>query len=459
MKGRTRIRAALLVTAVAAVLVVSPGGKASAAPYEFEFTVDDYAKEAVFYGWVEFRALIENTGTEADTIDLVLTEHNPPNWYSDICIHGKCYSSGIAEIELAAGATDTVLVNVRAKAVAEMFSLTLTGTMRHDPGVVRQETFAAFAGLPSILLVDDDDGAGYETYMDAALDSAGYDVRTWDADSLGRPGAVQLASYWAVFWTTADGSASYITSSDEQDMITYLDGGGNLCLASMEFLSTRGGATTFTTDYLHILSWNNDTGSTVAGGFAGDPISSGMVLSLMAGPFVPNNSDNMLISTPADSIFKSGVGTNGLKIEENGHKAVFLSFPFEVVSTIAPYPNNQKTLMSRIMDWFDPPTSGIDDVARPGTSINLGQNSPNPFSGTTHIAFSVPRGAGNVELTVYNVNGQVVRRLVDGAAQATDGRVAWDGSDNAGRPVASGVYFYKLTVNGKSAFKKMVLSR
>jgi hypothetical protein len=459
MKCTTGMRTTLVLATLGAVLIAVPLTGAVAAPYEFEFTVEDYALETILYGWARFDVWIENTGTMPDTIDLVLTEHQPPNWYSDICIRGKCYSGGVAEIVLAAGESDSMQINVRAKGVVDMFSVTLTGTMRHGAGVVRAETFTAFAATPSILLVDDDDGASYETYMEAALDSAGYKVRTWDADSLGRPGAVQLSSYWAVFWTTADGSASYITSSDEQDMMTYLDGGGNLCLASMEFLSSRGGATTFTDDYLYILSWNNDTGSTVAGGFPGDPISNGMVLSLMAGPFVPNNSDNMLVATPADSIFKSGVGTNGLKVEEGGHKAVFLSFPFEVVSTIAPDPNNQETLMSRIMGWFDPPPAGIDDGARHGTAVSLSQNSPNPFSGKTHIAFSVPHGAGDVELTVYNVKGQVVRRLVDGAAEVSRGQITWDGTDSAGRPVASGVYFYKLTAYGQSAFKKMVLSR
>jgi hypothetical protein len=350
-------------------------------------------------------------------------------------------------------------VNVKAKSVVDMFSVTLTGSMRHDPGFQRSETLTAFAATPSLMLVDDDNGASYETYMEAALDSAGYPCRLWDADSLGRPGPVQLASYWGVLWTTADGSASYITSGDEQDMMTYLDGGGNLLLASMEFLSSRPGATTFTTDYLHIVSWTNDTGSTVAGGFAGDPISDGMVLSLMAGPFVPTNSDNMLVTSPADSIFKSGVGTNGLKVEEGGHKLVFLSFPFEVVSTIAPYPNNQETLMERIMDWFDPPSAGIDDVVPGGASIGLSQNSPNPFSSSTAIAFAIPKEAGRVDLTVYNVNGRVVRRLIEGRPEVSGNQVVWDGTDGSGSPVASGVYFYKLTVDGRSAFRKMVLSR
>jgi hypothetical protein len=454
MNYANTMRATFALMALVAGLLAAPFTGAQAAPYEFELTVGDYAKETGFYQWAEFRALIENTGTEPDTIDLVLTEHNPPNWYSDICIRGKCYT-GPAYINLAPGQIDTVIVNVRAKGVEEMFSLTLTGTMRHDAGQVRDETFAAFANIPSILIVDDDAGASYETYVEAAIDSAGYDARTWDADSLGRPGPVQLSSYWAVFWTTADGSATYLTNGDEQDMMTYLDGGGNLLLASMEFLSSRPGATTFTDDYLHVASWTDDTGSTVAAGFAGDPISNGMTLSLMAGPFVPNNSDNMVVTAPTDSIFRSGIGTNGLKVDEGGHKVVFLSFPFEVVIPNAPYPNNQKTLISRVIDWFDPAVAGIGDVVPGGMVVSLGQNSPNPFSDATRISFAVPRDSKRVSLVVYNIRGRVVRTLVSGRPSVES--VVWNGTDEAGRPVASGMYFYKLTADGGTAFRKMLL--
>lgn len=456
MKRTTGVKLGPVLVAFAVALAASFNASCTAAPYEFEFTVNDYAKETGFWDWIEFKAMIENTGTMPDTIDLVLVKDVPSNWYTDICVRGKCYT-GPAYIDLTAGQVDSVLVDVRVRGTEDVGLITLVGTMRSDPGQVRDETFAAFASTPSILIVDDDAGAGYETYIEAAVDSAGYKARTWDADSLGRPGPIQLASYWAVLWTTADGDASYLTSSDEADMMTYLDGGGNLMLASMNFLSSRPGATTLTDDYLHIASWTNDTGSTVAGGFAGDPISDGMTLSLMAGPFVPNESDNMLVTSPADSVFRSGIGTNGLKVEEAGHKVVFLSFPFEVVIPNAPYPNNQETLISRVINWFEPPIAGIGDVARGGTVLGLNQNSPNPFKGRTQISFAVGRSGMSVDLKVYDIQGRLVRQLLRGPVAAGENHILWDGKDNNGAPVTSGVYFCSLTADGLTTARPMVL--
>jgi hypothetical protein len=94
----------------------------------------------------------------------------------------------------------------------------------------------------------------------------------------------------------------------------------------------------------------------------------------------------------------------------------------------------------------------------PNTPFALHQNYPNPFNPTTTITFDMPI-AGNAVLRVYNVKGELVRTLLDGFVQAGDMRVTWDGKDRQGRPAASGIYFYNLRADGKSASRKMVLIR
>ena len=86
----------------------------------------------------------------------------------------------------------------------------------------------------------------------------------------------------------------------------------------------------------------------------------------------------------------------------------------------------------------------------------LGQNYPNPFNPTTTIKFSLPRG-GHTTLKVYDVSGRLVRTLVDGPRQAGAQTMDWDGTDNAGQRVASGVYFYRLTFGSFVQNKKMTL--
>jgi hypothetical protein len=87
----------------------------------------------------------------------------------------------------------------------------------------------------------------------------------------------------------------------------------------------------------------------------------------------------------------------------------------------------------------------------------LAQNVPNPFNPTTTIKFDLPR-AGLVKLTVYDVAGHVVKTLANSKFEA--GRqipVVWNGLDEAGNRVPSGVYFYQLVTTDFSATKKMVV--
>jgi len=90
------------------------------------------------------------------------------------------------------------------------------------------------------------------------------------------------------------------------------------------------------------------------------------------------------------------------------------------------------------------------------TSYALQQNVPNPFNPETQIDFAIPK-SGHVRLDIYNTLGQKVKTLVDEQLAVGNKRVSWDGHDDRGKAVASGVYFYKLSVNDFTATKKMLL--
>jgi len=89
---------------------------------------------------------------------------------------------------------------------------------------------------------------------------------------------------------------------------------------------------------------------------------------------------------------------------------------------------------------------------------SLTQNRPNPFNPGTQIGYALPQG-GDVTLVIYNVIGQTVRVLVDSYEGAGYRQVIWDGTDQSGREVASGVYFYQLSTDGFSQIRKMVKLR
>jgi hypothetical protein len=91
-------------------------------------------------------------------------------------------------------------------------------------------------------------------------------------------------------------------------------------------------------------------------------------------------------------------------------------------------------------------------------AYRLAQNFPNPFNPVTTIKFDM-KEKGNVTLRIYNVAGELVRTLVDDVRDAGAYAIEWDGRNNGGSNVATGVYFYKMETNGFNETKKMVMLR
>lgn len=104
---------------------------------------------------------------------------------------------------------------------------------------------------------------------------------------------------------------------------------------------------------------------------------------------------------------------------------------------------------------LDPVPSAADELPRPLPST-LYQNFPNPFNPTTTIPYDVAARA-SVRLSVYNARGQLVRTLVDAIERPGHKEVTWDGRDDHGQAVASGVYAARIRIGDFTATRKMVL--
>jgi len=89
--------------------------------------------------------------------------------------------------------------------------------------------------------------------------------------------------------------------------------------------------------------------------------------------------------------------------------------------------------------------------------FSLHQNAPNPFNPTTLIRYEVPSEGGRVLLSIYDVEGRLVCTLVDGVESPGVKFTSWDGRNAAGRRVASGIYFCRLTARNFEQTLKMVL--
>jgi hypothetical protein len=91
------------------------------------------------------------------------------------------------------------------------------------------------------------------------------------------------------------------------------------------------------------------------------------------------------------------------------------------------------------------------------TALALHPCAPNPFNPVTTIRYDVPASGARVAIVVFDVTGRRVRTLVDGQKPAGSQSVVWDGRDDRGRGVASGIYFYRMTAGSFVQTRKMVL--
>jgi flagellar hook assembly protein FlgD len=90
--------------------------------------------------------------------------------------------------------------------------------------------------------------------------------------------------------------------------------------------------------------------------------------------------------------------------------------------------------------------------------LNL-NNYPNPFNPSTIISFNVLSGTHDTEISIFNIKGQKIKTLIKEKMTVDTHSVTWNGKDDSGRNVASGVYFYQLKNGSISDSKKMILMK
>ena len=118
---------------------------------------------------------------------------------------------------------------------------------------------------------------------------------------------------------------------------------------------------------------------------------------------------------------------------------------------------NESTMLTR-SNLAAIPESGEPAVSGQPLRFALEQNAPNPFNPTTTIRLSLAQ-AGETQLDIYNMNGQLVRTLISGNMTAGAHELVWDGTDAVGNAIGSGVYIYRLTSVENVQVRRMVLIR
>jgi hypothetical protein len=106
--------------------------------------------------------------------------------------------------------------------------------------------------------------------------------------------------------------------------------------------------------------------------------------------------------------------------------------------------------------WFGPAL--LAAASPPPATVRLSQNIPNPFNPCTSLSYTLAR-SGRVHLAIHDLEGRVIKMLCDGLVAAGRHSATWDGTDDHGRPAASGVYVARLTTDTETVHRKLVLAR
>jgi hypothetical protein len=139
-----------------------------------------------------------------------------------------------------------------------------------------------------------------------------------------------------------------------------------------------------------------------------------------------------------------------------------MNVPQEYRDLIRPAPEDGKAVYATEVSYavmICPIPSAVGDEDEGGLVpryFELHQNYPNPFNNQTVIKFNLKRPA-DVTLTIYNILGQRIRTLVDQRMRAGEQAVGWDGKDQKGQDISSGIYFYRLKAGEQSQTKRLVL--
>lgn len=206
-----------------------------------------------------------------------------------------------------------------------------------------------------------------------------------------------------------------------------------------------------------IIEWD----SLSINNFVGEPTKEIFQAILLDPAYYPTASGNGEMIFQYKQVEETEFNTIGI---ENVSQSIGLQYVFN-----NNYPQTASTLLSEtaIKITTEPPfstiiTTSTEEELNPygltSSGYQLGQNHPNPFSSSTWINYILPK-QNLVKLSIYNVNGAIVRTLHDGTQLAGTHSIEWNGLNNDGNQAAPGIYFYRLQSENYIGTKKMFLMK
>lgn len=233
-----------------------------------------------------------------------------------------------------------------------------------------------------------------------------------------------------------------------------MENGGSLYFESVDIGTNHNGTEFF--DYFGITYIDDGGEQEVLSLKGGSELTSDMKFNYLGG-YSPHYSVDRLESNGSELLFSSEYGYGRMFMHETEvYKAVSSSILLGAIKS-ADSLNIKAYLVSELVNSFlgyNPVTSLSESVS---AVLNTG-NYPNPFSLNTNIQYTL-NTTGQVEISIYNVKGQVVRQLVNEEKLSGEHTIVWDATNDNGGLVNDGFYFYQITINDFTQTEKMILLR
>lgn len=145
-------------------------------------------------------------------------------------------------------------------------------------------------------------------------------------------------------------------------------------------------------------------------------------------------------------------GVAATSIELPIYRAFYFSFDFSQLTD----PAARFEWMSDLVDWFEITPVAGNDPTIPAVATGITKIYPNPFNPISNIEFTTGKSAP-VSIMIYNLRGQKVKTLTNDIYPAGAHKLVWNGTDDKNSPVASGIYYVRMTADNQSTSRKIVL--
>ncbi|RKZ30072.1 hypothetical protein DRQ36_06730 [bacterium] len=396
---------------------------------------------------------LENLGGGDDSYEIRLIKDLPTGWSAAFCSGTSCFpDSGI--VDILSGNSEVITVEVftagdGAGSVNLAIKSLASGRVDTASYVVVQN--------PTILLVDDDAGSDYEYYYETSLVNLGEISYTHCRDD-GELSATDLSSVEIVVWMTGNDWSDVFTSDDTTAIGRFLDGGGKLFITGQDigyfcnemawsgFYQNRFKAE-FVADDTDIL--------TVIGSPGG--IFDGLIYDIIGGDGAGNAVYPSEINAYGGGVlamqYNGGSMPGAAVVYEGAYSLVYFAFPFEAISTQA----DRDSTMARILDFLRSSPVVEDGVQKPEKPLIISA-APNPFNPATELSFEITEPE-NGRLEIFDINGRKVAVLAEEALETGRHTFIWNGRDDFGRELPSGVYMARLIVGEKKTTRKLLLAK